>query len=365
MQIRTHLLFPFDLGLELDFAGHDAEEIFKRVSSRRTASLVFEGATYEEASIVTQIYKFGVGSIEISFDMDADLSQAARISCFAENVWIGKMPIIKYCQSHVDSVIRQASKYADYHYEKRLEEVDLFPVFVIGESLQAERERDELLHVSETFIRRHRKALYGIVAGEPHYDELSDFVLEREKLQNYGYYENEMILSERFGAVVYSPESATILNLIKLAYSQYWSLKSYNFLLDQELDNAQHVLEHLPPYYKFWQIPSQYQRFSKEALDFGRDKLAIIESLYSVGPNIPRIDADWHLRTLYASIRKIFTIEELYKTVDTKLSRIEEAYNSAREFLSTNFFILLDIIFFASLAWSIIDTLLLLKIAHR
>ena len=153
--------------------------------------------------------------------------------------------------------------------------------------------------------------------------------------------------------------------MVKLAYSQYWSLKSYNFILDKELDNAQHVLEHLPPYYKFWQIPSQYQRFSKEALDFGRDKLAIVESLYSVGPNIPRIDADWHLRTLYASIRKVFTIEDLYRTVDMKLVRIEESYNSAREFLSTNFFILLDIIFFVSLAWSVVDTFLLLRIAHH
>jgi len=365
MQIRTHLLFPFDLGLELDFSGHGAEEIFKQVSSRKTANVVFEGTTYEEASVVTQIYKFGVGSIEISFDMDADLPEAARLSCFAENVWVGKMPIIKYCQGHVKSVIDQASKYADYHYEKRLEETDLFPIFVIGETLNAERERGELPHVSETFIRRHKKALYGIIAGEPHYDDLSEFVLGREKLQNYGYYENEMILIERFGAVVYSPEAATLLNLMKLAYSQYWSLKSYNFLLDQELDNAQHVLENLPPYYKFWMIPSQYQRFSKEALDFGRDKLAIVESLYSVGPNIPRIDADWHLRTLYASIRKVFTIEELYKTVDTKLGRIEESYNSAREFLSTNFFILLDIIFFVSLAWSVIDTFLLIRIAHH
>ena len=140
MQIRTHLLFPFDLGLELDFSGHDAEEIFKQVSSRKTANVVFDGVTYHDASVVTQIYKFGVGSIEISFDMEADLSEAAKLSCFAENVWVGKMPIVKYCQSHVDSVIQQASQYADYHYEKRLEEEDLFPIFVIGEALPAERD---------------------------------------------------------------------------------------------------------------------------------------------------------------------------------------------------------------------------------
>src|ERR1035438_3838972 len=296
MRIRAHILFPFDLGLELDFTGHDAEDMFKQVSSRKSAEVRFEAQVFSEATVSTQIYKFGVGTIEIAFDLDTDLPEVARISCFAENIQVGKQPILKYCQSHVDGVIQRASKYADYRYENRLEEADLFPVFVIGEPLK--KNAEEPIHVSETFIRRHRKELYGIVAGEPRYEDLSDFVLERGKLQNYGYYEDEMILIERFGAVVYSREGATMLDLIKVAYSQYWSLKSYNFILDRERDDAQHALEPLPPYYKFWLIPSQYQRFSVEAMDFGRDKLAIVESLYSVGPTIPRIRSEEHTSEL-------------------------------------------------------------------
>jgi hypothetical protein len=125
------------------------------------------------------------------------------------------------------------------------------------------------------------------------------------------------------------------------------------------------MLKHLPPYYKFWRIPQKYQRFSTEALDFSRDKLAIVDSLYSAMSNVPHIEADWHLSSLYSSIRKVFSVEDLYKIVDTKLGRIEESYNSTREFLSTNFFILLDIVFFATLIWSVIDTILLWHIAHR
>ncbi len=327
--------------------------------------MYFEGHDYGEADVSTQVYKFGVGLIQISFPLDMDMAQAARLSCFAESVHVGHTPVLKYCQGLVNGVINTASKYADYRYENRLEEEDLFPVFVLGEGLDGHLSSGRLIREADAFIRKHRKELYGIVAGEPRYEDLSEFVLEREQLQNFGYYENEIILAERFGALVYSPESQTILELIKLNYSLYWSLKAYNFILDRELDNAQRVLEHLPPYYKFWLIPNQYQRFSKEAMDFSRDKLAIVESLYTVGTKIPRIDADWHLRTLYGSIRKVFTIEEWYRTVETKLNRIEESYNSAREFLSTNFFILLDIIFFTSLVWSIIDTLLLWHIAHK
>ena len=32
--MRTHLLFPFDLGLELDFSGHDAEELGEELVAR-------------------------------------------------------------------------------------------------------------------------------------------------------------------------------------------------------------------------------------------------------------------------------------------------------------------------------------------
>ena len=144
MQIRAHVLFPFDLGLELDFTGKDAEEIFKQVSSRKSATLSFEGREYANAQVVTQIYKFGVGTIEISFDFDGDLAQAARFSCYAENMIIGRQPIVKYCQSHVDGVIQKASEYADYRYEKRLEEAELFPIFVIGETLSPEERVTEI-----------------------------------------------------------------------------------------------------------------------------------------------------------------------------------------------------------------------------
>ena len=79
MRMRAHILFPFDLGLELDFTGKDAEEIFKQVSSRKSAEVRFDDEAFLDGAVSTQIYKFGVGTIEISFDLDADLAQAARI----------------------------------------------------------------------------------------------------------------------------------------------------------------------------------------------------------------------------------------------------------------------------------------------
>jgi hypothetical protein len=69
----------------------------------------------------------------------------------------------------------------------------------------------------------------------------------RKKLKNFGYYENELILIKRFGAAVSSAESQTILDLIRLAYALYWSLRAYNFLLEKEIDKAQAPLGGFAP----------------------------------------------------------------------------------------------------------------------
>lgn len=170
---------------------------------------------------------------------------------------------------------------------------------------------------------------------------------------------------KRFGAVVSSGEAGIILEMIRLAFAQYWSLRAYNHVLDAEVDKAQALLAHLPPYYKFWSMPGRYQAFSREALDFVRDKLAIVDSLHNVSASIPRIDTDWHLRTIHKNVEREYDMDDLIRSVDVKLERIEQSYNSARDFLSTNFFIAVEIVLILSLAWMVLDTCLLFIIAQK
>lgn len=356
MRSKVNLLFPFDMGLELDFTGKDAMNFFKEISARRMGVLSADGKIFSQTEFSTQVYKFGVGIIQISFEVDEDIEYLANLSTKIEKVRAGKTSIVSYCQSLVDGLIARARKYATYSYERRLTEGEILPIFVFSEPPSED---------ADGFIRKHQKALFGLVAGEARYDSLSNFVLEQEKLINLGYYENEMILVKRFGAVVFSEESTTIMEMIKLAFAQYWSLRSYNFILDHELEESQKLLGKLPPYYKFWKIPGAYQHFSSEALDFDRDKISIVDSLYNVVSNVPKVESDWHLSILHQNVNKVFNIDDLYKTVETKIERIAESYNSARDFLSTNFFILLDFIFFLSLVWSILDTFLLWKLSVK
>lgn len=356
MRATVSILIPFDLGLELDFVGKDANEITKEVSSRPVGNLTFQGRIFTDVQLSTHLYKFGIGLIQLTFAAEGNMDFFTTLSCRAEAISIGKTGISSWANTLVAGLIQRAKKFQNYQYERRLEGIDIFPVFIFDKNTVGS---------ASAFVKRHKKALYGMVSGEVNYDALSDFVLDQEKLENFGYYENELILIKRFGAAVASEESNTILALIRLAYSLYWNLRAYNFFLDEEIDHAQALLKKLPPYYKFWAMPRRYQKFSSEAMGFGMDKLAIVDSLYNVSANIPKVDSDWHLRTIYKNVQKMFDIEDLSKAVEGKLGRIEEAYNSARELLSTNFFIAVEIVLILSLAWMVLDTSLLFVIAKK
>ncbi|MDI6756965.1 MAG: hypothetical protein QME32_02970 [Endomicrobiia bacterium] len=360
MKFNVYVLYPFDLGLELDFKGRAADEFFKSMSSKKISLPVSAGDSPARISPViestTNVYKFGVGVTQIKLLVECEMKELAELSFSVENVRIGKTRLDEYARSVAEGVTRRAQKLAAHSYELRLPDAEIFPIFTADDPLADDAAR---------FIERNKKVIFGILSGERDYERLSEYVLEQEKLVNYGYYENEIILIKRFGAFVASSDAAAVADMIKLALAQYWSLKSYNYIMDKELDTAQTLLGAMPPYYKFWKMPSAYHRFSVEAIDFDKDKISIVDSLYNVMINIPRVEADWHLGTIHKNVNKVFDIDGLYKTVGTKIERIEESYNSARDYMSTNFFILLDIIFFLSLAWSVFDTVLLFTIARK
>lgn len=356
MKTEVVLLFPFDLGLELDFSRKQVKDIFHEVSTHELAGLTYEDRSFAGVRAEFRLYRFGVGLIQVRFSIDDTPDGLAAIACEAESLNVAGEPILLWCQDKAQELINHAQEFAIHRYDQRLMETEVFPVFIFSQ---------EDVKSADKFIRDNYKALYGIAAGEPHFDRLSEFVFQRDPLANLGYYENELIVVKRFGAAVSSSEGRTVMDLISLVYSQYWSLKAYDFVLDGEADTAQRTLKTLPPYYKFWKIPGRYQEYSKEAIEFEIDKLSIVDSLYNVSANLPPVESDWHLRTIHGNLTKVFNVEELYKTLEIKLNRIEESYNQAREFLSTNFFILLDFIFCLWLLWGIFDTLLLVWIAKK
>ena len=55
MNIRSkvYLLFPFDLGVELDFTGKDAKEFFKEISTRKMGVLFLDDRSFFNVAFTT------------------------------------------------------------------------------------------------------------------------------------------------------------------------------------------------------------------------------------------------------------------------------------------------------------------------
>jgi hypothetical protein len=356
MQVEVRILSPFDMGLELDLSGQEAGALVARLADAGTVQVRLEGRQIGSGQISGRIYRFGIGMFELSLDLDLDFDGCARISCNTALIDVDGQPVADFAEARVHAIVESAQRFATYRYERRLEDHELYPMFIL---------RDPIPGDAAELIERHRKALFGIVAGEPDYDRLSPRVLEREPLVNLAYFGNDLLLVHRFGAVLSGAEADTSAELLSLVLAQYWSMRSYDYVLDHELSQALDQLEELPKYYQLWRMPGRYHDFSNEAMDFAKDKITITQSMHTLLGSESQIEADWALRELYEEAQAAFGVQALVGRVETKLTRIESAYNVAREQLSANFYILLDIIFLAFLVWSIFDTLLLARIAFR
>ncbi|OQA91509.1 MAG: hypothetical protein BWY26_00929 [Elusimicrobia bacterium ADurb.Bin231] len=350
--MKCSILYPFDTGLELDFKPEPGFSVYKTMRKCSAGKAVLFNTDFGFADMDVRIYKFGCGLLTLSFAVDDNLQGLVNISCLSSHITIDDLGITEYCKKVSEDITKEAESFSNHKYETKLSDSEFFPVFTAAK-----------LDVSpDSFIKKNLRILYGIISSDSDYEKFSEFILRQDMLINYGYYEDEIILIKRFGAFIASEEADIITDVIKLVIARWWLLRSYDYALETELDDAQKYLSKIPSGIRILGSFVHYNRFSRDSLDFSRENLEIISSVHS---SVREIDSDWHLSMLYKNIGKIFNTEELYKWVETKITRIEDSYDNARDFLSTNFFILLDVIFFLSLAWSIFDTLLLWKISVK
>jgi hypothetical protein len=53
----------------------------------------------------------------------------AKLSCRISAIRMDKISVLDYCHSLVDDLISRSSEYATYHYERRLTDGEIFPIF--------------------------------------------------------------------------------------------------------------------------------------------------------------------------------------------------------------------------------------------
>lgn len=162
-----------------------------------------------------------------------------------------------------------------------------------------------------------------------------------------------------------SEDQATIplgyLDVLKLAIAQYWNLVSYDVLLNKECDFAEQMTRQINPTFNFIQIIRNYLLLFKEGKEFHRDKLNIVNSLYSLMKE-NRYNSSPELIEFYKECRQSLGLDDLEKSVDKKIEQVSSTYAFLSENMTTLFFIFFELGFFIWLFWGCLDTVLLWRI---
>lgn len=352
MKILCEILFPVDTGLDLDFREPPPRDLVKPLAIERQRELFLGERLLGIATIRGEIFRFGTGILSLQILLEEEPSFFATLSASLLTLRIGQAPAIDTFRQMGRDLVEQAQDYSVHTYDRRLPETDLYPVFALQGSLSD----------ADAFIRKNIGPLFAMVTGLEHFEEMASSVPARQPLKNLGHESSEVILVERHGAFLSGKRADFLRSLLHLSYAQRWALRSYNYVLQIEMAEAKAMMDQLPPYWRIFSVFRKYRQFSKDWLDFDRDKLEMVSTLHE---GIPEVEEDFQARALHVSFAKAYHTEELFRLVERKMEVVAETYSHAREYLSTNFFIAVEIVLILSLAWAVLDTTLLFVIAQK
>ena len=351
-KIKCLLVYPFDTGLDLDFEKLLSYEGGKIVAAdryyleKKTPVKVFatslEGIKLRGKSLAPEgrlemsIYSFGMGMAMVSFSLEKEIKDLIEIAEGANRVEIEKKNILEYCSQLSRELIINLEDYAIRKYETRLEEEDIYPLFVMEEIPQGTKD-------VETFVKRNERLLLGLMGGERDYRKFSDYVIKKNPIQNFGYYQDELIIIQDSGSLIHSPAMAdTILSLVNLAYAQYWTLKAYNYLVERRLERSYELLSKARLLKTRSLYGLQTKKIRDQIFEAYESKLELISLIRDIS-DVPKISEDWHLSRIYESLSQTFGLGELFNIVKEKIDEIEKAYQSVQEMLSTRRFTNLEL----------------------
>lgn len=151
------------------------------------------------------------------------------------------------------------------------------------------------------------------------------------------------------------------LDILKLALSQYWNLLSYDVFLNKEVDSAINILNRVKIGFNFYKIIKNYFLLFEEGKEFHRDKLNIVNSLYRLMKD-STYSNDPESMEFYNKCKDVMLVNDLEKSVMSKIEKVSETYSFLGDSISTLFFIFFNIIFLFWALWGIIDTFLLWRL---
>lgn len=213
--------------------------------------------TGERFDPVVKYFDYGVASVGLRMDFEADWEQVIRLS----NRWILAPEIERHTSELIQARLERAAPALVQPYPARLSE-DYY-IIQLREATTAE---GRPLTAPE-LLSEHGQQIAQIVRGES--QPLAE-AEEREVLQScLSYYPKDLLVTGWVAALVYdTPEGAEpTIQLLEYANTQLLEFRHYDDVLTRVLENVYKSLEHRGGLFRRWRMAGEAERLNTLRLD--------------------------------------------------------------------------------------------------
>jgi hypothetical protein len=185
---------------------------------------------------------------------------------------------------------------------------------------------------SEAWLQQHRRAIAGLLLQERHPAHLSEQQVQQATARWLSYYDHDLAVVGWDAALVIEPAASVeqTLYIMELANLQLAGLEAYDRILDQAIERT----------YRDVRTPTRL--LLHRSLHRLRELRIDLARLSDELENITKFFGDWHLARLYGETAGRLHLRDWQRTVDDKLTTIDDMYRLAKQDAQNRWMLVLE-----------------------
>jgi hypothetical protein len=255
-------------------------------------------------SVRIKVYDYGVISLRLTFDAGGTwnglVALADRVRTDESIAAFAEATVLQFCADH-------ARAFDDRHPP------------LVEDYFIIEIERFANAVAAKALLSEHFMELAGLLLGER--KRLAATEAEEALRTRFSYHEDDLTIVQWDTAFVYDrPESArAIEDILEFANTQLLELRTYDALLDRELDGIYKIGSEKPS----WSLRGRREADQAESL---RYLIVDVLELLDRSSNALKVVGDAYYARIYRSVAKRLGLAEWQRQIDTKLASVGDIY---------------------------------------
>jgi len=257
-----------------------------------------------QCSVRLKLYDYGVVSLRLTFPVTGTWNDLVALADRARS----DVRIAEYAQSTVARICDEYARALDERHEPLVEDYLILEIERFTETIDA-----------ETLLDDHAAALAGLLLGER--KRLAASEGEEALRMRFSYHEDDLTIVQWDTAFVYDRSESTraIEDILEFANSQLLELRTYDALLDRELDGIYAMQPGGQP-------RSLGGRREAEQAATLRYLIVDVLELMDRSSNALKVVGDAYYSRIYRSAAKRLGLADWQRQIDTKLASVREMY---------------------------------------